>query len=133
MNLQKKLKDRQDEIKKDAVNLTSQTKDQESPSDKCITCHHPVGHHLLECDKETLQQTLKETLHEIPVKPLNRPTQNSASIFSNQTLNSADATPCTCLIQITVKLNKVTKMKTSPVSNRAKLLAVMTTQPRVIL
>ena len=58
----KKLKDRQAEMKKDAINQTSQTEDQVSPSDECFTCHHPVGHHLLKCGKDTLQQDLKETL-----------------------------------------------------------------------
>ena len=57
-------------MKKDTINPTSQTEDQVSPSDKCIACYHPVGHHLLECDNDTLLQDLKETLHEIPVEPL---------------------------------------------------------------
>ena len=57
----KKLKDRQAEMKKDTINLTTQTEDQGSPSDKSITCHWPVGRHLLKCSKDTLQQELKET------------------------------------------------------------------------
>ena len=40
------------------------------PIEECITCYCPVGHHLLKCDRDTLQQDLKETLHEIPVEPL---------------------------------------------------------------
>ena len=69
----KKLRDRWAEMKKDATNQTSQTEDQVSPSDECFTCQHPVGHNLLKCDKDTLQQDLKEALHEIPVEPLTSP------------------------------------------------------------
>ena len=50
----KKLKDRRAEMKKDAINEVSQKEDQVCPSDKCYTCHHPVGHHLLECSKDTM-------------------------------------------------------------------------------
>ena len=66
----KKLKDRHAEMKKDAINETSQPEDQVSPSDKCFTCHHPVGYHLLECSKNSLQHDLKEIVHEVPVEPL---------------------------------------------------------------
>ena len=69
----KRLKDRHAEMKKDAINKTSQTEDQVSPSDKCFTGHHPVGHHLLECSKNSLQHDLKEIVHEVPVEPLTGP------------------------------------------------------------
>ena len=69
----KKLKDRQAEMKKDAINEVSQKEDQVSPSDKCYTCHRPVGHHLHECSKKSLQHDLKEVLHEVPVEPLTGP------------------------------------------------------------
>ena len=66
----KKLKDRCAEIKKDAINETSQKEDQVSPSDKCFTCHHPVGHHLLKCSENSLQHDLKEIVHKVSVEPL---------------------------------------------------------------
>ena len=33
----------------------------------------PIGHHVLECSKETLQDTLKEVIHSTPVKPSTGP------------------------------------------------------------
>ena len=33
----------------------------------------PIGHHVLECFKETLQETLKEVIHSTPVEPLTGP------------------------------------------------------------
>ena len=33
----------------------------------------PIGHHVLECSKETLQDTLKEVIHNTPVEPLTGP------------------------------------------------------------
>ena len=36
-------------------------------------CNGPIGHHVLECSKETLQDTLKEVIHSIPVEPLTGP------------------------------------------------------------
>ena len=63
----KKLKDRHAEMKKDAINEVSHKEDQVSPSAKCYTCHHPVGHHLLKCSKNSLQHDLKEILHEVLV------------------------------------------------------------------
>ena len=69
----KKLEDSQPEMKKDAGLQNSQAKDQVSTSDECVTCHQPVGHHLLKCNKDTLQQDLTEALHEVPVEPLKAP------------------------------------------------------------
>ena len=50
----KKLKNRHAEMKKDNTEETKQQEDQVSPSDKCFTCHRPIGHHLLECSKKHL-------------------------------------------------------------------------------
>ena len=33
----------------------------------------PIGHHVLQCSKETLQDTLKEVIHSTPVEPLTGP------------------------------------------------------------
>ena len=35
--------------------------------------NEPMGHHVLECSKETLQDTLKEVIHSTPVEPLTGP------------------------------------------------------------
>ena len=35
--------------------------------------NEPIGHHVLECSKETLQDTLKEVIHSTPVEPLTGP------------------------------------------------------------
>ena len=35
--------------------------------------NEPIGHHILECSKETLQDTLKEVIHNTPVEPLTGP------------------------------------------------------------
>ena len=36
----------------------------------CTLCNEPIGHHVLQCSKETLQDTLKEVIHSTPVGPL---------------------------------------------------------------
>ena len=64
------LEDSQPEVKKDAALQNSQARDQVSPSDECVTCHQPEGHHLLKYNKDTLQQDLTKALHEVPVEPL---------------------------------------------------------------
>ena len=89
----KKLADNQPEVKKDAALQNSQAKDQVSPSDECVTCHQPVGHHLLKCSKDTLQQNLTEALHEIPVEPLKAPPKVVYPFPGNSTQFPADATP----------------------------------------
>ena len=67
-----KLKDRNAEIKQDIIKGTHQQEYQVTPSDKCVTCNHPIGQHLLECSKNTLQHELEEIidLHEVSVEPL---------------------------------------------------------------
>ena len=35
--------------------------------------NEPIGHHVLQCSKETLQDTLKEVIHSTPVEPLMGP------------------------------------------------------------
>ena len=126
----RKLKDRQAGMKKDAISLTSQIEDQMSPSDECMSCHCPVGHHLLECGKDTLQQDLKETVHEIPVEPLTGPPKIVHPFPANK--------PQTLLMPLPlvpanfpIKLNKVTKMKTGSASTKTKMVSAMVTQSQV--
>ena len=44
-------RDIQPEAKKDAALQNSQVEDHESPSDECVSCHQPVGQHLLKCSR----------------------------------------------------------------------------------
>ena len=69
----KKLEASQPEAKKDAALQNSQVEDQVSPTARCVSCHQPVGHHLLKCSRDTLQQELMEAVHEVPVEPLKAP------------------------------------------------------------
>ena len=69
----KKLEASQPEAKKDAALQNSQVKDIVSPIDGCVSCLQPVGHHLLKCSRDTLQQDLTEAVHEVPVEPLKAP------------------------------------------------------------
>ena len=39
----------------------------------CSLCNEPIGHHVLQCTKETLQDTLKDVTHNNPVEPLTGP------------------------------------------------------------
>ena len=39
----------------------------------CSLCNEPMGHHVLQCSKEILQDTLKEVIHSTPVEPLTGP------------------------------------------------------------
>ena len=50
----KKLEASQPEAKKDASLQNSQVEDQVPPTDACVSCHQPVGHHLLKCSRDTL-------------------------------------------------------------------------------
>ena len=39
----------------------------------CSLCNEPIGHHVLQCSKETLQDTLKDVIDGTPVEPLTGP------------------------------------------------------------
>ena len=71
----KKLKDRHAEMKQNTTKGGHQQEDQVTPSDKCDTCKLPIGQHLLECSKDTLQHELEEIIHEVPVEPLTGPSK----------------------------------------------------------
>ena len=126
----KKLKDRQAEMKKDAIDENSQTEDQVSPSDECFTCLHPVGHPSLKCDKDTLQQDLKEALHEIPVKPLTGPPK-IVHPFPGTRSQTLLMPPLSVPANFAVKLNKFAKMKTSTPSTKTKMVTTIAIQPQV--
>ena len=106
----KKLKDRHAEMEKDIIKGAHQQEDQVTPSDKCVTCNHPIGQHMLECSKNTLQHELEEIIqnrpkivHPFPMKGPQTPLMPLPSVPAN----------------FSVKLNKVAKMKMAlPVMKR---------------
>ena len=115
----KKLENSQPEMKKDAALQNSQAKDQESPSDECVTCHQPVGHHLLKCNKDTLQQDLTKALHEVPVEPLKAPPK-VVHPFPRNSIQFQLMSPPIVPANFAVRLNKVAKMKTGSASTKPR-------------
>ena len=128
----KKLEVSQPEAKKDAALQNSQVEDQVSPSDKCVYCHQPVGHHLLKCSRDTLQQDLIEAVHEIHVEPLKAPPKVVHPFPGNST-KFQQIPPPIVPVKFAVTLNKMAKMKTGPPSTKTKMLATITTTPHVTI
>ena len=128
----KKLEDSQPEVKKDAAFQNSQAEDQVSPSDECVSCHQPVGHHLLKCHKDTLQQDLTEALHEVPGEPLKAPPK-MVHPFPGDSSQFQLIPPPIVPVKFAVRLNKIAKMKTGPPSTKTKMLAAITTPPHVTI
>ena len=74
----------------------------------------------------------EEIIHEVPVEPLTdllKIMHPLAAIRPQNLLMSPPSVPA----KFTVKLNKVARMKTGPTSDEAKMVAVMTTQPQVMI
>ena len=94
--------------------------------------NEPIGHHVLECSKETLQDTLKEVIHSTPVEPLTGPPKivHPFPEVSPQTLLLP---PPEILTNFSVKLNSIAKMHTSPPPKAAQRLTALTTQPKVMI
>ena len=92
----------------------------------------PIGHHVLQCSKETLQDTLKEVIHSTPVEPLTGPPKivHPFPEVSPQTLLPP---PPGILANFSVKLNSITKMHTGPPPKAAQMLTALTTQPKVMI
>ena len=98
----------------------------------CSLCDEPLGHHILQCTKETLQDTLKEVIHSIPVEPLTGPpkvTDPLPQVSPQALLSPPPGIPA----NFSMKLNSVAKMCTGPPSKEAQMLTAMTTQPKVVL
>ena len=128
----KKLKDRHTGMKQDTIEEAHQQEDQVTPSGKSVSYDHLMGHHLLECSKDTLQDELEEIIHEVPVEPLTGPPKlvpPFPAVRSQTLLMPPQSVPA----NFSVKLNKVAKMKTGPTSDEAKMVAAMTTQPWVMI
>ena len=119
-------------MKRDTKEEDHQKEDRVSPSDKCFICQQPVGHHLLKCNKDTLQDNLKEVVLEVPVEPLTGPPKIVHPFPPRRPQNMLMPSP---LVQanFTIKVNKVAKMKTGPASNEAKMLTAMVNQPQVMM
>ena len=79
----------------------------------CSLCDETLGHHVLQCTRENLQDTLKEAIHSTPVEPLTGPPKivHSFPQISPQALLSP---PPGILANFSVKLNSVAKMHTGP-------------------
>ena len=92
----------------------------------------PIGHHVLECSKETLQDTLKEVIHSTPVEPLMGPPRivHTFPEIGPQTLPPP---PSGIPANFSVKLNSIAKMHTGPAPKEANILTTLTTQPKVML
>ena len=102
-----------------------------NPETSCPLCNEPLGHHALQCTKETLQDTLKEVIHSIPVEPLAGPPKvvHPFPEISQQAMLSP---PPGIPANFSVKLNSVAKMCTGPPSKEAQMLTAMTTQPKFV-
>ena len=98
----------------------------------CSLCNEPIGHHVLQCSKETLQDTLKEVIHSTPVGPLTGPPKvvHPFPEIGPQTLLSP---PPGILANFSVKLNSIAKMHTGPPPQEAHILTTLTTQPKAML
>ena len=97
----------------------------------CSLCNKPIGHHVLQCSKETLQDTLREVIHSTPVEPLMGPPKivHPFPEVSPQTLLPP---PPGILANFSVKLNSIAKMHTGPPPKEAQMLTTLTTQPKVM-
>ena len=98
----------------------------------CSLCDEPLGHHALQCTKETLQDTLKEVIHSTPVEPLTG-SPKVIHPFPQVSPQALLPPPPGILANFSVKLNSVTKMCTGPPSKEAQMLTAMATQPRVVV
>ena len=98
----------------------------------CSLSDEPIGHHVLECSKETLQDTLKEIIHSTPVEPLTSPPKiiHQFPEVHPQTLLPP---PPGILANFSVKVNSIAKMHTGRPPKEAHILAALTTQPKVMM
>ena len=98
----------------------------------CSLCDEPIGHHVLECTKETLEDTLKEVIHSTPVEPLMGPPKivhPFHEIGSQTLLPPPPGVPA----NFSVKLNSIAKMHTGPPPKEAHVLTALTTLPKVMI
>ena len=98
----------------------------------CPLSDEPIGHHVLQCSKKTLQDTLEEVIHSTPVEPLTRPPKivHPFPEVGQQTLLPP---PPGIPANFSVKLNSIAKMHTGPPPKETHILTTLTTQPKIIL
>ena len=98
----------------------------------CSLSDEPIGHHVLQCSKETLQDTLKEVIHSTPVEPLMGPPK-IVHPFPDVGPQTLLPPPPGIPANFSVKLNSIAKMHTGPPPKEAHILTTLTTQPKVML
>ena len=128
----KKLEASQTKVKEDTALQTKQVEDQVSPRDACVSCHQPVGYHLLKCSRDTLQEELAEAVHEIPVEPLKAPPKVVQPFPGDRTKFQLMPPPL-APVKFSFRLNRVAKMKTGPPSPKGQMPAVITKTPQVTI
>ena len=98
----------------------------------CSLCDEPIGHHVLQCSKESLQDTLKDVINGTPVGPLTGPPKiiHPFPEVGPQTLLPP---PPGIPVNFSMKLNSVAKMHKGPSPKEAQMLTTLTTQPKVML
>ena len=69
----RKLKEKRAAQLQDNKEDDTATHDTSNLGRSCSLCHEPLGHHVLQCTRENLQDTLKEAVHSTPVEPLTGP------------------------------------------------------------
>ena len=92
----------------------------------------PLGHHVLECSKEILQDTLKEVIQNTPVEPLTGPPK-IVHPFPKVCPWTLLPPPPGIPANFSVKLKSIAKMHTGPPPMPAQMLTALTTQPKVII
>ena len=128
----RKLKEKRAAQLQDNKEDDTATHDTSNLGRSCSLCDEPLGHHILQCTRENLQDTLKETVHSTPGEPLTglpEIVHPFPAISPQALLPPSPGIPA----NISVKLNSVAKMHTGPPSKEAQMLTAMTTQPRVVL
>ena len=98
----------------------------------CGMCDEPLGHHVLQCTRENIQDTLKAKLQQTPIEPLTGPPK-VIHPFPTRTAEIMPPPPPGIPAKFPIKLNSVAKMRTGPSSKEMQMLAAITTQPKVII
>ena len=128
----RKLKEKRAAQLQDSKEDDTTVQDTPNLDGSCSLCDEPLEHHVLQCTKETLQDTLKEGIHSTPVEPLTG-SPKIVHPFPEISPQALMPPPPGIPANFSVKLNSVAKMHTGPPSKKAQLLTTMTTQPRVVL
>ena len=127
----RKLKEKRAAQLQDNKESDTGLQDTSSLDKSCSLCDEPLGHHVLQCTREDLQDTLKEVVHSTPVEPMAGPPKivhPFPAISPETLLPPLPEIPA----NFSVKLNPVAKMRTGPPSREAQMLTAMTTLPRVV-